>query len=149
MDDAVILLDTPELRERSIDNMVEELRAVVATVAEASVHARANLLLAEIMPVFIRGLDRERKVFMQEAKAGEIEAVDRMLSVMTQPLTNMVGATLVTLIPCRHLPEPCESCVDLRMGMMRNVLENLFQGTAAYVTCPVDQTRYGKLRVVK
>ena len=135
MRDPVVAFETDNERERSIDQMVEQLRGMKPS--DDPVSRRNGAILAEIIPPFVRALDRERKVFVREALAGQHDAVDKLLTVMTVPLVTMMGATITTMVPCQHPHVPCESCVDVRMAMLRNLMENLYQAVVSYVSSPI------------
>jgi hypothetical protein len=144
MRDTLVCLDTPELREKTIGHMVEQLQGELAAAVAGSVEARSAAMLTDIMPVYIRALDRERRVF-EKAIHTDAECVNDMLLVTTQTLINMLGATLMTMVRCGHGGNPCETCVDIRMALLRNVMENLFVGVASAVTSPIEVGRNGHL----
>jgi hypothetical protein len=143
--DTLVCLDTPELRERTIAHMVAQMQSELATAEPGSVEARTTAMLVELMPVYIRCLDRERVVFERDVRARTGDPVNELLEVTTQALVNMLAATLMTMVPCHHRPGPCESCTDVRMAMLRNVMENLFVGVASAVTSPIEVGRNGHL----
>jgi hypothetical protein len=145
MFDTLVCLDTPELREQTISHMLTHMRNELAAAPAGSVEARTVAMLLNVMPVYIRCLDRERRVFEKAVRTSSADAVNDMLQVTTQALVNMLAATLMTMTPCQHPDRPCESCIDVRMALLRNVMENLFGAVASTITCPVESVRNGKL----
>lgn len=145
MRDTLVCLDTPELREKTIGHMLAQFKAELKSARKGTVEARTYALLAEVMPHFIRALDRERTAFEAAIRAAPDECVNDMLMVTTQLLINMLTATLMTMVRCSHAENPCETCMDVRMALLRNVLENLFTGTASCITMPVESEHNGQL----
>lgn len=145
MRDTLVCLDTPELREKTIGHMLDQLKSELKSTPKGTVEARTFAVLAEVMPPFIRALDRERKVFETAVRTEGSEAVNDMLMLITQVMINMLGATLMTMVRCTHPVAPCEECIDVRMALLRNVIENLFGGTASAITSPVESVHDGKL----
>lgn len=134
MKDPVVAFETAAERDRSLDQMVDELRVMPAV---DQVHRRNLAILAELIPPFVRALDRERKVFVREARAGQADALDNMLSVMLTPLVTMLGATITTMAPCRHKGSPCRACVETRCDMMRDLMVNFYQAVVSYISEPM------------
>jgi hypothetical protein len=142
MNNPIISFDTPEERESSIKRMVSSLRFEIERAEEGSLDARSAAMLIELMPVFLRFLDRERTIFVRQAKDRTRNDIDTpledFLRMMTLPLVNMLGASLMTIVP---IPESMgtERCQDMRLMLLRNVMDNLFSGVVGYLNSAEDQ----------
>ena len=98
----VLAFDTPEGREAAIAEMLADLTASRDSLEHGSIDERGVSLLMELMPAFVRGLDRERLLFIEECKAGNgagIDAIDDHLMVIALPIVNMIGSVITTLLP--------------------------------------------------
>ena len=144
MTSPVISLDSAEQREQSIKLMVSLMKFRLAEADEGSMDARSAEMLIELMPVFIRFLDRERRAFIEGIKhddrADRDAPLEEFLQMMTLPLVNMLGAALMTIVPQNPGIE-VERKGDMRLMLLRNVMENLFNGVVGYFSSAEDQTQ--------
>ena len=144
MTSPVISLDSAEQREQSIKLMVSLMKFRLAEADEGSMDARSAEMLIELMPVFIRFLDRERRAFIEGIKHDDREDKDapleEFLQMMTLPLVNMLGAALMTIVPQNPGIE-VERKGDMRMMLLRNVMDNLFNGVVGYFSSAEDLTQ--------
>lgn len=142
MNNPIISLDTPEERETSISKMVSSLRFEAERAGEGSLDARSAAMLIALMPIFLRVLDSERTTFVRNVKdktRNDADApLDEFLQMMTLPLVNMLGAALMTIVPITE-SVGVERCHDMRLMLLRNVMENLFSGVVGYLNSAEDQ----------
>jgi hypothetical protein len=142
MSTPVICFDTPEEREESIKNLVASLRFHVEAAEHGSPDQRSAAMLIELMPVFLRFLDRERMVFITAIKNDKRKdrdaSLDEFLQMMTLPLVNMLGASILTVVPTAPGME-VERKQDMRLMLARNVMDNLFSGVVGYFNSAEDQ----------
>lgn len=142
MNNPIISLDSPEERETSINRMVSSLRFEAERAGEGSLDARSAAMLIELMPVFLRILDRERAIFVRNIKdrsRNDADApLDEFLQMMTLPLVNMLGAALMTIVPISE-KVGVERSHDMRLMLLRNAMENLFSGVVGYLNSAEDQ----------
>jgi hypothetical protein len=136
MKDAVLAFDTPEGREAAIAEMMANLTASRDRLEHGSIDERGVSLLMALMPAFVRGLDRERLLFIEERKAGDGKAIDDIddhLMVMALPIVNMIGSVITTLIPGNGSLRTVER---VRLKMLNHLLCNIASGVEGYMTHP-------------
>jgi hypothetical protein len=142
MNNPVICLDSPGERERSIRDMIDSIKSHLARAQEGSLEARSAAMLIELMPVFLRFLDSERVVFVRgikDNKRNDRDApLEDFLQMMTLPLVNMLGAALMTIVPTSPGLD-AERKEDMRLMLLRNVMDNLFSGVVGYLNSAEDQ----------
>jgi hypothetical protein len=136
--DPIVILDGSPESELSVTQMIDELRLKVATLPDDSLEARSSQALLDIMPGFIETLDRERKTFSKHVKVEQAkrlkngEALNRHLMVLTIPIVNMLGALLLTLVPCDH-DKPCPHCEQIQGHLLNNLMTNIELGVRGYL----------------
>ena len=142
MNNPIISLDTPEEREKSIKLMVSSLR-FEAEADEGSLDARSAAMLIELMPVFIRFLDRERKAFFEGIKHDHRERQRRPAGGVLADDDAAAGQHAGRCPHDHRAAEPgrvgVERKGDMRLMLLRNVMENLFNGVVGYFNCAEDQ----------
>jgi hypothetical protein len=145
-----VVLDAGEDREISVQKMIETLQTRVAELPADSADSRCAAILLDVMPGFVRALDRERSTFQAQVRGNRehgrksTDPLDTHMMVMTLPLVNMLGTTLMALVPCLHDEDPCQRCEELRVSMMQHVLMNIERGVRAYVTNSVPRNADGE-----
>ena len=132
----VLAFDTPEGREAAIAEMLADLTASRDGLEHGSIDERGVSLLMELMPAFVRGLDRERLLFIEECKAGNgagIDAIDDHLMVIALPIVNMIGSVITTFVRGNG---SLRSVERIRMKMLNHLLCNIASGAEGYMTHP-------------
>lgn len=144
----VIALDSPEAREASIKAMIADMRELIENAEHGSLDARSAAAMIEIMPPFLRFLDRERVCFIESIRdPSGSDHLDEFLQMTTLPLVNMLGASLMTIVPSSRATAH-HNQHDMRLMLLRNVMDNLFSGVVGYLNSAEDQlneNRNGKL----
>jgi hypothetical protein len=136
----IIELNTPESREATIEDMREHLRANLSAVPADGPEARAIALLIDVMPGFIRALDRERVQFVEEIRAAKRDGreatgtLDEHLMVLALPIVNMLGSVVVTMVPHSNPKADAEMCERIRQKMFHHLIDNIVAGVEGYVT---------------
>ena len=79
------------MRETSIKSMIEDMRELIESAGRASLDGRSANAMIELMPPFLRFLDRERRSSRKGIRRGDNELLDEFLQMVTLPLVNMTG----------------------------------------------------------
>ena len=131
---AVLTFDTPEEREAAITEMMTDLKAARDSFELGSIDERGISLLLDMMPAFVRGLDRERLLFIEETKTGHAdETIDDHLMVVALPIVNMLGSIVTTFIRGNG---SLRSVERIRLKMLNHLVCNIMSGVEGYMTHP-------------
>ena len=133
---AVLTFDTPEEREAAIIEMMGDLASARDSFELGSIDERGISLLMSMMPAFVRGLDRERQLFIEECRATSgdaTEVIDDHLMVVALPIVNMLGSIVTTFIRGNG---SLRSVERIRLKMLNHLVCNIMSGVEGYMTHP-------------
>lgn len=128
---AAVVLEDDETRELSINQMLLTLRADLQRSEQGSPDARTTAVMIEMMPPFVRALDRERMLYWKniKAKGYDKDALDEHLQVLIVPMVNMISSVLMTFAPT-EARRPGPECMKVRNVLAQHIFDNMFRGVS-------------------
>jgi len=131
MSEAYIEIGTKD-SEMSISRMLRRLKLDMNKYPANSTDARIARALIDMMPGFIRTLDRERALMVGAESRnadGELvcttDIVEELMFVICTPVINMVSSVIMTLVPC-HQDDVCPKCLRLRHSLRKHMFDNMW-----------------------